>query len=106
MRKLIHLTLVALLVGCASETSITHYSRDVALSIGREVAIGTLTVRLVSVAPDGAAAIELLGSPQRFTAKPGDYYVSEALGAQGLQLLSASPEKKEAVVRQRWADSN
>ena len=104
-RTLTLVCLTALLAGCANRWSVSHYSRDVTVSAGQEVKLGAQQVRLDSIAPDGSATIALVGSGQRVTATPGDFFVSEMFGAQGLQLLSVSTDQKRATLRQRWADT-
>jgi hypothetical protein len=104
-RILIPVFMATLLVGCAHEQRICHYSRDITLSGVQELALGTQHVRLVSVAPGGSTTIELVPAGQKLTATPGDFFVSEVFGTQGLQLLSVSPDTNEVVLRQRWADT-
>jgi hypothetical protein len=103
-RILISAYLTALLLGCANRYAISHYSGDVTVSAGGEVILGGQAVRLISIAPAGAATIELVETGQRFSAAPGDFF-SGAFGTEGLQLVSASPEKREVVLRRRWADT-
>ncbi len=63
-----------------------------------------LRVRLVSVKEGGITTIELLDSGQRYTAKPGEFYVG-AFGNIGLQLISASSEPAAAVLMRRSGET-
>ncbi len=60
-------------------------------------------VSLVSVQCDGTTTIQRLDSGESFTAKPGEYFPG-AFGTLGLQLLSASPESSEIVLRRKWSE--
>jgi hypothetical protein len=77
--------------------------RDIPLSHEHPVD-SDLGVRFVSVQGDGTTIIRRLDSGESFEAKPGEYFVG-AFGNIGLQLLSASPDKSEIVLRSRWAES-
>ena len=94
---------VLVLAGCAGSITHTHYSKDVELHVRQEMPLGNQTVEVVDVAEDGTTTLELVESGERLTAKVGDYFVSEAFGNHGLQLLSATPGSDIVTVRQRWA---
>jgi hypothetical protein len=104
-RNLTAVCLAALLIGCAHRWSVCQYSRDVIVTTGQEVQLGNQRVRLASIAPDGSATLALVGSGQSLSAAPGDFFVSEAFGTEGLQLVSVSPEQTHVTLRQRWADT-
>ncbi len=101
---LLALCLCALL-GCTHRYRVSHYSRDIEMSIGQDVRLGAQTMRLVSVAPDGSVTIELVEEGEKFTTNPGGFFVFSSFGTEGLQLFSASPEKSTAILRQRWAEA-
>ena len=106
MARIALLISLAALLGCsAHKWSVCHYSREIFLASQQQTILGTEGVRLHSIAPDGTATIELLSSGEKLAAKPGEFFVCRAFGTQGLELVSASPEKGEVVLRQRWAES-
>jgi len=107
MKKLLSITpLVFLVVGCSSTRSVPgnhHYVREVVLS-EKHSEDAFLGARLVQIAKDGTATIEVTETGERLTAAPGEYFVSGAYGTEGLQLLSASAEKNEARLVRAWAE--
>jgi hypothetical protein len=102
LRLIVILSLLSI-VGCSSPPlwSSTTMMRQLHLSLGKDNDF--VKARLVSVAPDGTATIEHYPSGQRFTAAPGEYFVSDLYGTHGLRLLSSSVEKQEVYVESRWA---
>lgn len=94
-----------IVAGCAHRWKVCHYLQDVTVSAGQEIRLGGQQARLVSIAPDGSTTLALAGSGQLLTAAPGCFFVSEAFGTEGLQLLSVSPDHTHITLRQRWADT-
>ena len=113
MHKNLILLLAFALTGCSSSSppritlfrpsGISHFRRDIELSLKKATDL-QLGVRLVSVATDGLTTIEVLDTRDSFQARPGEYFVG-AFGNEGLELVSASPERSEIVLRRRWAES-
>ena len=90
-------------VGCTLHR-VSHYSRDLSLSPAHEAGIGGQhKLRLIDIGQDGTTTIELSWTRERLTAKPGEFFVSDAFGTHGLELVSASSGTGQAFLKQRWA---
>src|SRR5688572_14316389 len=56
----------------------------------QSIQLGQYTVRLISIAENGATQIRVLQTDKVLTAQPGEYFVSYEFGRMGLQLKSAT----------------
>jgi hypothetical protein len=77
----------------AGSLPVTHslMVEDFTLSDKRKtVQLGQYTVRLVSIASDGATQIKVIQTDKVLTARPGQYFESYEFGKIGLQLKSAT----------------
>ena len=78
-------------------------SREIHLS-PKHPADSAAKMRLVSVAGDSTTTIRL-DSGAQMSVKPGEFFVCEQFGLQGLQLVSASPESGAAEFELRWSET-
>lgn len=108
MQRIAFLLLAAVLAGCAHRpapppapvgSDILQYQGDLFLSL-KEPQKGN--IRLLAIAPDGKTTIRVVDTGEELEAIPRAFFVSQKYGAQGIQLLWASPERGEAGLRQRW----
>ncbi len=108
MLKRLSLSAVLVLAGCSSSSGpyltnfpIRHIDgfREFRLSRDHDTDPGT-GVRLIFVQADGTTTIEVRDSGDKYEAKPGQYF--PGFGTVGLQLISASPEQCEVVLRRSW----
>ena len=77
--------------------SYTLVEQTLTLSVARPLTRrGDCSMRLVSIADDGATRIRIVATGRELTAHPGEFFDSAEFGSQGLQLISAS--KKTGVV--------
>jgi len=78
-------------------------SREIHLS-PKHPADSDTKIRLISVGSDSTATIRL-DSGAQMSAKPGEYFVCDEFGLQGLQLVSASPETGSAELQRTWSET-
>lgn len=76
---------------------------DIRLSL-RSPRNSELPMRLVSIASDGTATIQL-DSGKELAAKPGEFLSCSQFGTSGLQLISANYDTRSAVFRRTTCES-
>ena len=108
MTKYSSILLLGLMAGCSSvpDTHISHVlcTHEVVLS-RQHPRDDFLNARLVAVAENGTTTIEVVSTGDTMRAAPGECFVSNAYGTQGLRLISASAEKHEARFLRTWCET-
>src|SRR5689334_8902392 len=107
MSRLLAILLLGLMVGCSSVpgggiTSST-YTREIVLS-RRRPQNDFAKARLVTIAEDGTTTIQCVETGDTLRAAPGEFFAPGPYGTHGLQLISASAEKKEAHLVRTWCE--
>ena len=93
--------IVGLMAGCAHET-ITEYECNIVLTQSHPYN-DSIGAKLVDIASDGTTTIQDTSTGEKLRASPGNFFVSTEYGNEGLQLISASPDRHEAQFIRRWA---
>lgn len=64
----------------------------------------SLGARLVEVAANGTAMIEIIRTGQKLRAGTNQFFISPEYGQKGLRLISASSERQEVRLERTWCE--